>query len=76
MSGQRQTMFIPESALITINDLTGDYLQQNDKWVLNQVRLGQQDGDSFEVLAGLSNGDVIARDAYQTLLRLQKQSKP
>ena len=69
-------MFIPESALITINDLTGVYLQQNDKWVLNQVRLGQQDGDNFEVLAGLSNGDVIARDAYQTLLRLQKQSKP
>ena len=76
VSGQRQTMFIPGSALITINDLTGVYLQQNDKWVLNQIRLGQQDGDSFEVLAGLSNGDVIATDAYQTLLRLQKQSKP
>lgn len=76
ISGQRQTMFIPKSSLITINDLTGVYLLQNKQWVLNQVRLGQQNGDDVEVLAGLSNEDVIAKDAYQTLLQVQKQSKP
>ncbi|QQX78781.1 efflux RND transporter periplasmic adaptor subunit [Shewanella sp. KX20019] len=76
VSGQRQTMFIPQSALITMNELNAVYLQQNNQWVLNQVRIGLQDGDSIEVLSGLSNGDIIAEDAYQTLLRLQKQSKP
>ncbi|MCL1059320.1 efflux RND transporter periplasmic adaptor subunit [Shewanella gelidimarina] len=76
ISGQRQTMFIPQTALITMNELNAVYLQQNNKWVLNQVRVGQQDSDTMEVLSGLSNGDVIAKDAYQTLLRLQKQSKP
>ena len=76
ISGQRQTMFIPKSALISINDLTAVYLQQNKQWLLNQVRLGQHNGDDVEVLAGLSNEDVIARDAYQTLLQIQKQSKP
>lgn len=76
ISGQRQTMRIPQSALITMNELAAVYLQQNNQWVLNQIRVGHRDEDTIEVLSGLTNGDVIAQDAYQTLLRLKKQSQP
>ncbi|MCD8475975.1 MAG: hypothetical protein LRY40_05745 [Shewanella fodinae] len=35
------------------------YLKQGDKFVLQQVRLGETRGNDVEVLAGLQAGDVM-----------------
>ncbi|ABO24305.1 efflux RND transporter periplasmic adaptor subunit [Shewanella loihica] len=71
-AGDRNTLTIPESAVIYNNELSAVYLMQNNQFMLNQVRLGNKQGDSFEVLSGLSDGDTIAVDAYQVLLKLKQ----
>ncbi|MFQ6370589.1 efflux RND transporter periplasmic adaptor subunit [Shewanella sp. YIC-542] len=65
---EREITFIPLSALYSVNELSGVYLQQGDHFILQQVRLGATRGDEVEVQAGLSAGDVIAANAYQVLL--------
>ncbi|ABZ77236.1 efflux transporter, RND family, MFP subunit [Shewanella halifaxensis HAW-EB4] len=76
ISGSRDAYFIPQSALLTMNELSAVYIQQNDIWVLNQVRLGQNNNGMVEILAGLSDGDIIAKDAYHALLMLKQSNKP
>ncbi|MDN5370329.1 MAG: hypothetical protein PWP74_1637 [Shewanella sp.] len=65
---EREITLIPQSALYSVNELSGVYLKQGDKFVLQQVRLGETRGNDVEVLAGLQAGDVIAANAYQVLL--------
>lgn len=76
ISGSRSAIFIPESSLITMSELSAVYIQQNDKWVLNQVRTGLHDDGNVEILAGLSDGDLVAKDAYHALLLLKQSNKP
>ena len=71
-AGNRNTLTIPESAVLYNNELSAVYLKQNDQFVLNQVRLGNKQGGHYEVLSGLSDGDTIAMDAYQVLLKLKQ----
>jgi RND family efflux transporter MFP subunit len=71
VSGQRQTMLIPISAVLTNNELTAVYRDVAGKAILTQVRLGNQSGEYVEVLAGLQAGDQISLDAYQTLQSLE-----
>lgn len=72
VTGERTSIMVPRSALITMNELSGVYVDLAGNFALSQVRLGQQVGNEFEVLAGLSPGDVVALDAYQVLM--QKKS--
>ena len=65
---EREITLIPQTALYSVNELSGVYLKQGDKFVLQQVRLGETRGNDVEVLAGLQAGDVIATNAYQVLL--------
>ncbi|GIU38154.1 efflux RND transporter periplasmic adaptor subunit [Shewanella schlegeliana] len=76
ISSSRNAIFVPESSLITMNELSAVYIQQNDKWVLNQVRTGLHDNGKVEILAGLSDGDLVAKDAYHALLMLKQSHKP
>lgn len=71
VSGKRQAMLIPTSAILTNNELTAVYRDVAGKAVLTQVRLGNQSGDYVEVLAGLQAGDKISLDAYQKLQALE-----
>ncbi|MCH1923470.1 efflux RND transporter periplasmic adaptor subunit [Shewanella sp. C32] len=66
---QRPQLHIPTSALYSVNELTGVYLKVDDRYVLQQIRIGENSHDQVEVLAGLQNGDVIASNAYQVLLQ-------
>ena len=75
IAGNRQTILVPNSALVTMNELSAVYLQQDGSWVLTQVRTGQSQNASVEILAGLSEGDIIAKDAYQALNILNKSPK-
>ncbi|GLS89379.1 hemolysin D [Psychromonas marina] len=71
VSGKRQAMLIPTSAVLTNNELTAVYRDVAGKAILTQVRLGNQSGDYVEVLAGLQADDQISLDAYQTLQSLE-----
>jgi RND family efflux transporter MFP subunit len=75
ISGKRQTIMIPKSAVLTNNELNAVYRDVGGKAVLTQIRLGkEQDGD-IEVLAGLQEGDQIYVDAYQKLQMLESNNE-
>ena len=73
VSGKRQTISIPKSAVLTINELTAVYRESNGKAVLTQVRLGKEEDGYVEVLAGLLEGEQIHIDAYQKLQMLESK---
>ena len=71
VSGTRQTITIPTSAVLTNNELNAVYRDVNGNAILTQVRLGKEHAGYVEILAGLQEGDQIHRDAYQTLQMLE-----
>jgi RND family efflux transporter MFP subunit len=70
-NGTRSAILVPTSSILTKNELTAVYLDHDGKAVLTQVRLGRQQGDYVEVLAGLIDGDKISIDAYKKLQQLE-----
>ncbi|SDH01122.1 RND family efflux transporter, MFP subunit [Vibrio xiamenensis] len=56
----RDTMLIPNSAIVRRAELSAVYRVNGDERLLNPVRLGQTYGDYTEVLSGLEQGDVIS----------------
>lgn len=73
VSGFSHVINIPQSAIITNNELNAVYRDVNGKPVLTQIRLGKKIKNSVAVLAGLQEGDVIHKDAYQTLQVLESK---
>lgn len=70
VTGTRETILIPNSAILINNELTAVYRQVQDKTVLTQIRLGNKSEGFTEVLAGLQDGDNIILDAYAKLQNL------
>ncbi len=66
---KRPMVLVPQSALYTQNELSAVYLKQGDKFLLTQVRVGENQADQVVILAGLRKGDVIALNAYDALLK-------
>lgn len=64
---------VPEAAVLRRGELTAVYVLKDGRPMLRQVRLGESDADSVEVLAGLRSGEIVARDPEQALLVLQRQ---
>ncbi len=54
---------VPPSAVLTRGELTGVFVLRDGHAWLRWVHLGHQDGDTYEVLSGLTRGDRIARVA-------------
>ena len=73
VSGKRQTISIPKSAVLTNNELNAVYRDIDGKAVLTQVRLGKEQDDYVEILAGLQEGDQINIDAYRKLQMLESK---
>lgn len=73
ISGQRQTISIPQSAVLTNNELNAVYREKNGKAILTQVRLGKEQQGYVEILSGLQEGDQIYIDAYQKLQMLESK---
>lgn len=71
VSGSRNTILVPSSAILTNNELTAVYRELKGKAILTQVRLGKMQDGYVEVLAGLQEGDKISIDAYQKLQQLE-----
>lgn len=51
---------VPASAVVRVGSLPRVYIKTRDgQWTPKLVRLGEQKGDNFAVLAGLTPGDVV-----------------
>jgi RND family efflux transporter MFP subunit len=60
--GETDRLLVPVSALVRRSEVTAVYVIDAGRLVLRQIRLGHRFGDHYEVLAGLDDGAVIARD--------------
>lgn len=59
----KASLFVPASAVLRRAELTGVYvLGDGGKPLLRQVRLGRNEGERVEVLAGLMPGERVATD--------------
>lgn len=68
VTGERDILLVPESALIRRHELTAVYtVAEGQTPRLTQVRLGRTLADGVEVLSGLQEGDRIAIDANAVL---------
>ncbi len=66
---------IPLSAVAQHGELSGAYVQQGDRLLLRQLRLGARLGDSVEVISGLQAGDRVASDPVAAMQALAAQRK-
>lgn len=72
--GETQRLLVPAEAVVRRSELSGVYVTDGDNVVLRQVRLGRRNGNSIEVLAGLSEGEVVATDPVAAGIYLKGRS--
>jgi len=71
-SGEDLALRVPAAAIVRRSEVTAVYVVADDgQPQLRQVRLGRQLGEEFEVLAGLSVGERIARDPIAATLAIE-----
>lgn len=61
-TGEAKRMLVPASALVQRGALVAVYVIGAHAVTLRQVRIGNRDGAEVEVLAGLDDGERLARD--------------
>ncbi len=61
-TGEAERMLVPASALVQRGELVAVYVIGDHGVTLRQLRIGNRDGDQVEVLAGLDDGERVARD--------------
>ena len=66
--GERQTMMVPKSALVTRAGITGVFVMQDNVAYFNMVRTGVEIGDSIEVKAGIELGDKVVINNNESML--------
>lgn len=71
-SGERQTMMVPKSAIITRSGIEGIFVIDEGKAYFHMVRIGQTMGDKVEIQAGINLGDRIVISNNQSLLNGDK----
>lgn len=72
--GETKRLLIPETAVVRRSELSAVYVVSDDSVALRQVRLGRRYGDSFEVLAGLSEGETVAAEPVAAGIYLKEQA--
>jgi RND family efflux transporter MFP subunit len=72
--GETQRLLVPREAVVRRSELSGIYVADGDDIALRQVRLGRKVGDSIEVLAGLSEGEVVATDPVAAGIYLKERT--
>ena len=72
--GETQRLLVPQEAVVRRSELSGIYVADGDDIALRQVRLGRKFGDSIEILAGLSEGEVVATDPVAAGIYLKERT--
>ncbi|EAT12195.1 efflux RND transporter periplasmic adaptor subunit [Bermanella marisrubri] len=65
--GEKQSLRIPERALMQKGDLNSVYVKLDSGYILRQVRIGHRYGDQIEVLSGLRDGETISLKPYAVM---------
>lgn len=67
-STPRETLWVPEKALMSLGEIQFVYVPQNDGTVARrEIRLGRREGGSMEVLEGLAEGELVVTDGVGKL---------
>lgn len=64
-TGREGALSVPSSAVLRRGELSAVYGVENGQFVLRPVRTGVSSGERIELLAGVHDGQVIARDAVR-----------
>ena len=76
-TGTDQVLRIPRTAVLRKHELSAVYIAlEQGKWQLRPVRLGDERDGQVAILAGLDEGEVIARDAYDVVTAYGGQYAP
>lgn len=72
VTGEESTVRIPRASVIERGEVTGVYLfdARSGRTTFRQLRLGRQEADEVEVLAGLTGGEKVALDPARALRHL------
>jgi RND family efflux transporter MFP subunit len=73
-SGERG-LHLPQSAILRRGELTGVYVLKDGRLFLRQLRLGEREGDSVEVLSGLKPGETVVCDPSAAVAALVAQRR-
>jgi RND family efflux transporter MFP subunit len=72
--GETQRLLVPAHAVVRRSELSAVYVADGDRVTLRQVRLGRRYGETVEVLAGLSEGELVAVDPVAAGIFLKEQA--
>ncbi|MDW6004521.1 efflux RND transporter periplasmic adaptor subunit [Vibrio mangrovi] len=65
-TGDRDALLVPKTAVIRRGELSAVFRLKGEQQALNPVRVGQEYGESVEILSGLEVGDQIVANAFPT----------
>jgi len=69
-------LLVPKSAVVHRSEVVAIYVIGEDNQVrLRQIRLGHTFGDKIEILAGLSEGEMVATDPVKAGVMLKQQAE-
>ena len=71
--GETRRLLVPAAAVVRRSELSAVYVIDGETVSLRQVRLGRRYDESFEILAGLTEGEVVATDPVRAGIRLKEQ---
>ena len=71
--GETRRLLVPAAAVVRRSELSAVYVIDGETVSLRQVRLGRRYDESFEILAGLTEGEVVATDPVRARIWLKEQ---
>lgn len=74
-TGQKESLLVPEQAVVHRSELTAVYVIKGKHIYLRQVRIGRHQGGQVEILAGLEAGEQVALDPIQAGIHLKEQNQ-
>ena len=73
--GEAGRLLIPEEAVVRRSELTAVYVSDAGRVALRQVRLGRRYDSRVEILAGLTESELVATDPVRAGIYLKEQSE-
>jgi membrane fusion protein, multidrug efflux system len=72
--GEARRLLVPQQAVVRRSELTAVYVLVDDQISLRQVRLGRRFDSRIEILAGVTENEMIATDPVQAGIYLKENS--
>lgn len=72
--GETKRLLVPTATVLRRSELSAVYVVTTDQVVLRQIRLGRRYGENTEVLAGLSEGEMVSLDPVSAGIFLKEQA--